>query len=74
MPLKTGRLLLPEVNVRWEDAGEGEVRCETDFQSAAETVQVVAAMKSATVGVSEMAPGSEAAIAGCQRRQVKYGR
>ena len=74
VPLKTGRLLLPEVNVRWEDAGEGEVRCETDFQSAAETVQVVAAMKSATVGVSEMAPGSEAAIAGCQRRQVKYGR
>lgn len=68
VPLKTGRLLFPEVSVRWDGHGDEEVRCETDFRSAAETVFVVSGMKSATIGVHEMLPGAEVALIASEKR------
>lgn len=69
VPLKTGRLLLPEVIVRWNGQSEEEVRCETDFRSAGETVVVAADVKSTSVGLNEMVTGTEIMLMASERRR-----
>jgi hypothetical protein len=70
VPLRVGRLLLPEVNVQWGGQGD-EVRCETDYRSAGETVMVIADVKSTTIGMSAMLAGSEAVLVGSESRLLQ---
>lgn len=52
VPLKTGKLLLPSVEVR--PSGTEELTCETDFKGAGKTVLVLGNLKRTTVLMSGM--------------------
>lgn len=61
IPLRSGNVLLPNVEIRAKiapkadqrDSGE-ELNCETDYLSYGESVMVVPDVRSSTVGVGEM--------------------
>jgi hypothetical protein len=68
IPLRTGRLLLPEVIVRLTGKAAEELRCETDYRSLGQTVVVVADIRSTTVGLNEAANGTELVLMASERR------
>jgi hypothetical protein len=69
VPLKTGRILLPEVNVRLTGKAAEELRCETDYRSLGKAVMVIADITSTTIGLNEMAGGGEVVLMGSERRK-----
>ena len=69
MPLKSGRILLPTVDVRVIDNGAEELSCETDYRSLGETVVVISDIKSTTVGLSELASGTEIVLLDTVKRR-----
>jgi hypothetical protein len=68
VPLKTGRLLLPDVRVRGHGHGEDGTGCETDFRSAGETVMVVPGVRGTTLAVRELIAGAEVTVVGSERQ------
>jgi hypothetical protein len=68
IPLKTGRLLLPEVMVRLAGKAADELRCETDYRSLGHAAVVVADVKSTTIGLNAMTSGAEVVLMASERR------
>ncbi|KAE9984706.1 hypothetical protein EG327_004917 [Venturia inaequalis] len=68
MPLKSGRLLLPSMDVRLIDRTAANWTCETDYRGLAKTVIVIGDVSTTTVGLSDGSGGSEAILMGSERR------
>lgn len=68
MPLKSGRLLLPSMEVRLIDRTEPNWTCETDYRSSAKTVVVIGDASTTTVGLSDGSGGSDAILMSSERR------
>ena len=60
MPLRTGRLLMPEVVVRVAGAVAQDLRCETDYRSMGKTIQCIAGAKTTTVTLNQLSRNEEA--------------
>ncbi|KIV99909.1 uncharacterized protein PV09_08436 [Verruconis gallopava] len=71
VPLKTGKLLLPEVTIRPSAGAMEDNRCETDYRSLGETVHVVANASDVTIGLNETSNGTEVVLMGSRRRQLE---
>lgn len=70
IPLRTGRLLMPTVDVRILGKAAEDLRCETDYRSLAQTVVVVADVKSTTIGLNEVGGGTEVVLMGSEGRTL----
>ncbi|TLD31774.1 TMEM1 family protein-like protein [Venturia nashicola] len=68
MPLKSGRLLLPSMEVRLVDKTAANWTCETDYRSSAKTVVVIADVGTTTVGLSDGSGSSDAILMSSERR------
>ena len=71
VPLRTGHLLLPHLDIRFAGQGSTGVVSELEYQSYGESVQVVADVKGTTVKIDRVGPLGAVSVLGVQGRRVE---